>query len=246
MMIEEKSLRDIVLDNAATASVLEKYGLDFCCKGGLSLQLACATKAIDSNLVMNELSQVGQDESAQRIHLWDLPFLIDYIINNHHAYVRRQTPVLFIHLDKIARVHAASHPEFKEVEKIFRKVGEDLQHHMVKEERMLFPAIKMLSASRSQRKTLPQMPFGSITAPISMMISEHETAGEELAEIRSLLHDYTPPDDGCTTVRVTYQELADFEKDLHKHVFLENSVLFPKATALEKEVEFPQNTLAQN
>lgn len=246
MIIRENSLRDIVLSNAATASVLEKYGLDFCCKGGMSLQSACADKAIDSNKIINELSEVAQDESAQRIHLWNLPFLIDYIINNHHAYVRRQIPVLFIHLDKIARVYTALHPEFKEVGQIFRKIGEDLQKHMEKEEQMLFPAIKILAASRSIGKVLPRMPYGSINVPISMMLSEHETAGEELAQIRSLLNDYTVPDDGCTTVRVTYQELADFEKDLHKHVFLENSILFPKAIVLESEIEFTQRIPAQN
>ena len=30
----------------------------------------------------------------------------------------------------------------------------------------------------------------------------------------------------------TYQKLKEFENDLHKHVHLENNILFPKATAL--------------
>jgi regulator of cell morphogenesis and NO signaling len=29
------------------------------------------------------------------------------------------------------------------------------------------------------------------------------------------------------------RELADFERDLHRHVHLENNVLFPRALALE-------------
>ena len=230
-------LRDIVTENFNSASVLEKYGLDFCCKGGMSLKVACEAKAINPEKITNELSEVAYEESAQRYFQWELPFLIDYVINNHHSYIREQTPLLFMHLDKISRVHGERHPEFLEVEKIFHKVAEDLAQHMTKEEKMLFPAIKMISDVKSTGKQIPAMPFGSVMGPISVMVSEHEAAGEELEKIRELLHDYTPPQDACTTLKVTFKELEGFEKDLHKHVFLENSVLFPKASRMEKELK---------
>jgi iron-sulfur cluster repair protein YtfE (RIC family) len=35
----------------------------------------------------------------------------------------------------------------------------------------------------------------------------------------------------CTTYRATYAKLAEFEADLHRHVHLENNVLFPRALA---------------
>jgi regulator of cell morphogenesis and NO signaling len=48
-----------------------------------------------------------------------------------------------------------------------------------------------------------------------------------------LTGDYTVPADGCATYRVCLEELAHFERDLHRHVHLENNVLFPKAVELE-------------
>jgi len=44
---------------------------------------------------------------------------------------------------------------------------------------------------------------------------------------------YSAPADGCTTYAVYLAELARFETDLHRHVHLENNVLFPAAIALE-------------
>jgi regulator of cell morphogenesis and NO signaling len=236
MTIVDTPLRDIVTENFNSASVLEKYGLDFCCKGGMSLKIACQSRDIDPKKIADELSEVTYEESAQRYFKWELPFLADYIVNNHHLYVRELTPLLFMHLDKISRVHGERHPEFLEVEKIFHKVAEDLAQHMMKEEKMLFPAIKMIANAKFTGKKIPAMPFGSVMGPISVMVSEHETAGEGLEKIRELLHDFTPPEDTCTTVKVTFKELEGFEKDLHKHVFLENSVLFPKASRMEKEL----------
>jgi regulator of cell morphogenesis and NO signaling len=51
--------------------------------------------------------------------------------------------------------------------------------------------------------------------------------------IRELTSGYTLPDDACTTYRICFQELEEFERDLHEHVHLENNILFPRARALE-------------
>lgn len=50
---------------------------------------------------------------------------------------------------------------------------------------------------------------------------------------RSLLaKDYAIPGDVCNTFMVTYRKLKEFEDDLHKHVHLENNILFLKAAEL--------------
>ena len=67
-----------------------------------------------------------------------------------------------------------------------------------------------------------------------MMESEHESAGGGMEEIRQLSDDYTPPEDACTSYRVLYAKLQEFEQDLHQHVHLESNILFPKAIQMEK------------
>jgi regulator of cell morphogenesis and NO signaling len=76
-------------------------------------------------------------------------------------------------------------------------------------------------------------PFGTVENPIRMMEREHREAGDELHMIRKLTRNYAAPEDGCTTYAVCMAELREFERDLHRHVHLENNVLFPRAIALE-------------
>ncbi len=233
--MKDKTLRDIVTENFNAASVFEKYGLDFCCKGGISLDEACKQKGLNREQIFSELSDVAYEESSQRYFQWELPFLIDYIVNNHHAYIKTQVPLINFHLEKVIRAHGERHPEVKEVESIFHTQSQGLLNHMMKEENVLFPFIKQLVQSRSLGTEPPQAHFGDISGPIAAMLAEHEEVGGELARLRDLLLDYTPPDDACTTMRLLYQELEAFEKDLHKHVFLENTILFPKAIRIERE-----------
>jgi regulator of cell morphogenesis and NO signaling len=68
------------------------------------------------------------------------------------------------------------------------------------------------------------------------MEAEHQSAGDGMFEIKKLTNNFTPPADGCETFKITYKELKEFEEDLHKHVHLENNILFPKALKLEEKV----------
>ena len=109
----------------------------------------------------------------------------------------------------------------------------------MKEEQILFPYIKRLAGIQRQNEPVHRPPFDTVRNPITMMELEHERAGETLAEIRRVSHDFTPPEHACTTYRVAYFKLQEFEADLHKHIHLENNILFPCAIALEHRPSSP-------
>jgi regulator of cell morphogenesis and NO signaling len=236
--IQTLSIKDIVSLNFHAAAVFEKYSLDFCCRGAKTIQDACREKQIDASSVIEELSVLGQegDPSGMRFTEWEPDFLINYIIQNHHSYVSKMIPVLYTHTQKIAAVHGANHPELLEIARHFETVALELKRHMMKEEDILFPYINELQSAKKTESPGRRPHFGSVQNPIRMMEAEHQLAGDELYAIRSLSNNYTVPEDGCTTYRVTYQELQDFELDLHRHVHLENNILFPMAVKLEQEL----------
>ncbi|MDX1759624.1 MAG: hemerythrin domain-containing protein, partial [Arenibacter algicola] len=90
--------------------------------------------------------------------------------------------------------------------------------------------------SKQYGSTLAEQHFGTIQNPIQMMMMEHENEGDRFRLIEELSNNYIPPADACNTYRVTFSLLQEFEEDLHRHIHLENNILFPKAIALEKEL----------
>ena len=79
--------------------------------------------------------------------------------------------------------------------------------------------------------------FGTVENPIAMMMHEHDAEGERFRKIAEWTNNYTPPADACNTYKVTFAMLNEFEQDLHKHIHLENNILFPKAAKLEKSFQ---------
>lgn len=233
MQTTDATIRDFVTRDFRAAAVFHRYGIDFCCGGGKTLGEVCRARQLDESAVMGEISRAcASAERPPQFAEWESDTLTRYIVAQHHGYVRSALPTISAHARKLAKVHGPQTPALVEIADIFDGVCEEMDAHMMKEEQILFPYIEQLAATRRAGLTAFPAPFGDIGNPIRMMEAEHESAGAAMARIRELTNGYAVPEHGCTTWRVTFQELEAFEADLHLHVHLENNILFPKARAL--------------
>ena len=231
----ETKVADVVASNIKTAHVFKKYGIDFCCGGGVSIEKACEKKNIDLNTLLQDLSDVDNKVlPSQNFNNWELDFLIVYIVNTHHTYVKEALELIEAYASKVANVHGKAEPAVVRIYELFQVVAREMTSHMFKEEEILFPYIKNLIAVQKGRTIWSAPHFETVTNPISMMEHEHETVGDVLKQIASISNNYTPPDWACNTFRALYAKLDEFEQDLHIHVHLENNILFPKAIQIEK------------
>ena len=232
--LEHATVGEIVATNYQAAAVFETFGIDFCCGGRRSVADACRNAAADPEAVVRALRAIppSDDGDQSDVTNWPLDRLVNHIVETHHAYVKSALPLVAGYLAKLVAVHGERHPELARVATLFDQLGRDLLQHMMKEEHVLFPYLRELAASGG--KALPS-PFGTVENPIRMMEREHQEAGDELRLIREVTNGYRPPADGCATYGVCFAELARFERDLHRHVHLENNVLFPRGIAIEHQ-----------
>ena len=236
---EALTIGEMVARDYRAAAVFESFGIDFCCKGNRTLEDACEAKHLDARYIKETLDRVLKvaAEETMDFGFWPLDLLADYIEKKHHRYVEERTPLLLQYLNKLCKVHGDTHPELFEINRLFAESSNDLKAHMKKEELILFPYIrKMLKKSKNGVSPVDAPHFRSVRVPIKMMMREHENEGDRLGQIASLTDNYSPPADACNTYRVTYSLLDEFEKDLHRHIHLENNILFPKAIEHEEKL----------
>ncbi len=238
LLTSEPTVAQFVAANHHAANVFKKYGIDFCCSGKKPLAQACTEKGVDAGAVLHDLGELPTEDvlPSQDFRSWDVGFLTDFIVQTHHRYLYAELPMLREYTAKIARVHGERHPELREVFVVFAALQAELEDHLQKEEKVLFPYITRLSMAAETGQTLIAPPFQTAENPVRMMEQEHESVGEMLERLRVLTRDFALPADACNSYRVTFAKLAQLEKDLHQHIFLENNILFPKAIALERRI----------
>ena len=232
-----KTVREIAVEQPRASRIFENLGIDYCCGGSKALQEACFAAGIPTERVVALLEEASNDtESSSETRDWNsapLSELVAYIVTKHHAFTREELPWLNQLLVKVCAVHGEHHPELRNLEVIFRGLEVELIGPMLKEEHILFPYIEALETAVANGETGPKPLFGTVRNPVRIMMQEHDDAGQALRSLREASSNYQVPPDGCTTFRMLYQALEEFEKDLHQHIHLENNILFPRAAELE-------------
>ena len=125
---KETKIGEAVAENFRCAAVFEQFGIDFCCGGKKSIADACIAKGLDPEDVVLALQniQVNGNGNTANFSLWNPGFLIDYIVNNHHRYVEKMLPVIYMHSQKVAEKHGTNHPEVVSIAQHFTGVKEEL------------------------------------------------------------------------------------------------------------------------
>jgi|688.fasta_scaffold221927_1 regulator of cell morphogenesis and NO signaling len=225
----DRTVGEIVAESPSLARVFQSFKIDFCCQGGRTLREACELKGIAAEAVLEQLEaglRIKTDPTENPAMLPPIE-LVEHIVNTHHAYLRSELPRLQAMTQRVAQVHGGHTPSLVEVHEIFVAMAEELSGHLQKEEQILFPAIVAMAEGKAHA-----MPLES---PIACMLQEHDDAGDAISRLRELTHGFTPPPEACNTYRALFAGLAELEDDLHRHIHLENSVLFPSALAMAEQ-----------
>ena len=220
----DRTLGDLVAERPARARVFERLGIDYCCHGRRSLADASTEAGLDPEAVAEELDAVV-DQTGADVDRLEPVALVEHILDTHHRYLHEELPLLVALAEKVRDVHGARHPELARVAALVTEIRDDLDPHLAKEEQILFPAIREWVDGQQT------FPFGTLSNPVRMMMADHDRAGELLEELRGLTDGYTPPADGCASYQSLYRRLHELEVDTHRHVHLENNVLFPAITS---------------
>ena len=231
-LTQNLTLAEIVNTHPSLARQLERRNLDYCCGGAATLEEACATNGLDVTTVLDELSDAATDEPTGTWPTMGLVQLVDHLEATHHAYLWSELPRLSALMDKVATVHGERHPELGDIRDCFATIRTDLEPHLTKEERVLFPMVRELATADSA----PSFHCGSIQNPISAMLTEHDTVGELLRRLRALSNEYVPPVDGCGSYVALFAGFETMEADTHMHIHKENNLLFPAVVEIERRL----------
>jgi regulator of cell morphogenesis and NO signaling len=210
----------IVIENTAAARVFQRYGIDYCCHGNVTVPEACRDGRLDPDVLFGQLeaaiaaSEARSDDDPRAL---STAALIARIVDRHHGYLRRALPYIEPIMDKVVKVHGPREASLRQLGDTFRELAASLGPHLEEEEEVLFPALMART---------PDAPV--VKRELEQMHDEHLAVGDLLARIRTLTSGFQAPEWGCSTYRVLMSELDALEADILRHVHVENHVLAPR------------------
>jgi len=215
-------VKNFVANNSRCAEIFAELKIDFCCGGDQPLLSACEENNLEPDKVYQRLMALPAEASTyeEDVSGMSTTELTHHIESTHHVYLQEALPRLSALMDKVQQAHSSRHPELVQLQAVFKGVREDLEPHLMKEERILFPLI------RSMELDSQGLQAGAAQGPIRMMRHEHDELGVLLKDMRALANEYIVPEDGCQSFELLYKELEALEQDTHLHIYKENNLLF--------------------
>ncbi len=217
--VKKMTLGELAARVPFATKLFHKHHLDFCCRGNQPLEDACRRKGVEEGVVLEELQRLMRGKGSIEWASVSNTDLTRHIIDQYHASLRATVPEILRLARKVETVHA-DHPACPAgLSDVLTEMWQELESHMDKEERILFP---MMCED-----------WGVVESggPVRQMMHEHTDQGDGLARIRRLCNDFRCPKDACTTWKALYLSLGALEEELMEHIHLENNVLFQRVIA---------------
>ncbi len=226
---ENTSIGSLVMKTPEYASLFEKLGLDYCCKGHKTLKELCDEKGLDVSEVLQKLNQISTAAPAVDWNQMSLKEVVEHIVDTYHVYLEQELPRISQLIRKLNMKHGEKYPYVAELQDVFEELEESLFEHINEEEEIVFPFIIQLAVNGKSDQE-------KVNKYISSLDEDHLKAGAALEKMRKLTNDYTPPSDACMTHIVMLNSLSHLERNLHEHIHKENHVLFPRAMKMHQQI----------
>lgn len=241
IQISKKSLvADIVAGDYRTAEVFRKYGIGYCCGGKWPVELACKMQGINPETLQAELEWAVRSNQVSNyvdFAACDTDFIIDYIINLHHNYLKKSLRITCDMLFDFVKEHRNKFSYLEELEIQFDKLSKELINSIKNEEEVVFPYIRHLAHAHKHKEPYAALLIKTLRKPMEVsLFGSHEIISGIILTIRQLTGGYEPPEKVCISHKVILAKLKELDNNLMQHLYLEQSILFPKATAMEKDL----------
>lgn len=237
---KSNTVTDIVLKDLRTADVFYKNNIEFCCGGKWPLDVTCEAQNLDLTTIIKEIEKATSYvpvSNGFNFQDWETAFLVDFIINVHHAYLKRNLPIAREYVSRLIKGHLKNFPWLTSLDYLLVKLQNELLPHLQVEEESLFPYIKQISTAHQQKLPYAKLLVKTLSKPLlSTMQQEQVLLSGILQQMQELTNDFSISENACITHKVSFFKLKELYNDLLLHLYLENEILFPRALTIEQEL----------
>jgi regulator of cell morphogenesis and NO signaling len=232
-----KSLQEIAAEVPGAVSALENYGLDYCQATRTSLMAACEERGLKIEDVLARIETGSPGGAGSQVFAeWSgrpLGDLISHLVTRHHSFTWRELDRVAQLFEEATAIKSRQWCNLKRLQKLFSALRQKLAQHMSYEEQVAFPYIEALERTVQQGEPFPTASFPTIQRPVRMMLLDHDATARLLGRIQVASAGSNLQKSQMRSCRDIYSVMTSLGEDVSPHIFLENSILFPRAVHLE-------------
>jgi regulator of cell morphogenesis and NO signaling len=236
LITSNMKMADAIHNNYLLIPVINRFGirLGF---GDNTITSICAEYGIDVDFFLTIINAFSYADyfPEKKLQTFNVLMIVGYLKKTHKYYRDTQVPIIEKHLKTLVKKSPKENKSIQLVNKFFEEYKKELFAHLKHEETVTFPYVEQVyNTFNSPDKTLKR----NSGSRYSMKVyeSEHDEIDEKLFDLKNILIKYINGDFHQATVNEIIFELFRLEKDIKDHARIENNILMPLVTEMEKSL----------
>lgn len=217
---------------AGVRSAFEESGIDYYCAGERTVADAAHSAGIDELAFLSRLERAEDDALAVDWQQRSIRDLITQLEHEHHQLLRSIVFHAAMLFTEAVNAHGAECTAA--MRRKFRELSGELILHIEKEEHFFFPLLTSLDDARARHEFSPA-PGGEVRRSVESFVLQHAAISSQLAALLQESAAIAPiQSEVCHRL---LGDLAALQRQIHEYINLENYVVFPRAIALEDDLQ---------
>lgn len=235
-MIISRDLKmaELIHQNYEVLTVLRRFNLNLGF-GDKTIEEVCSKAQINVDFfleIVNSFNDVDYfPQSKLKNH--DVEDILFYLKNTHQFYLDRKFPEIEATIQRLEFVENNQKNKML-IENFFKEYKDEFFNHVKREEDRIYPYIIRLDKALKTSKTDMEFHENMKKYSISDYQQEHEDVEEKLYDLKNLIIKYLPSPINPVDYNAILIKLFKLENDLNEHSRIEDKVIIPKVTEMEK------------
>jgi regulator of cell morphogenesis and NO signaling len=205
-------------------TVFDELGIDYACRGATLLRNAAAPVGLTAAELMSMI-ELAPRNAARDWNAESLSTLTRFLTKDHEVLTGKLLTRVRTYIETAIEAFG-SLPLLRRLRELELTLADSLEVHARSEEEELFPLVGHLEEAEAGRA---RPPATRISPRVLLELIEHESFRDRVHALRdhvsTVLHEHD--------VTALSRHVDTFERHLHRHMHLENNVLYPRAIAIE-------------
>ncbi|MCK4750416.1 MAG: hemerythrin domain-containing protein [Bacteroidales bacterium] len=206
--------------------------------GEMSVEEVCKQYNVNTDFFL-EIANSYLDEAyvpAKDLSFVSLGTIVEYLTSTHSYFIDIALPGVENKIYRLLDHSELSHKEVQLVTGFFNDYKQEFLAHISEEEKEILPYILELESQSAKEVPDPEFLDKLSTYSISEFAQEHDRLEYSLENLSKLIVKYLPPFEDFELCIQVLGDLSDLVRDLVDHANMEDKVLIPRVSELEKQI----------
>lgn len=231
-------MADLIHHEYRLVTVLNRFGIPLGF-GDATIETICEKYGVNAIFFLEIVNISCNPDYFPKKQLLNFPvgLIINYLRNSHHYYIHQKIPQIERAIRLLVEQFGKENKNLYLIRNFFEEYRDEIFRHTTHEDMVIFPYAFDVEKAFKTAALPPHLREKIGQHFINEYARHHSNLEVKLLDLKNIMIKYLQPPSNSQLYNTVLFELFKLEKDLNQHALIEDKVLVPKISAMEKDLK---------